>query len=291
MKNTSQKKCCCCENSLWDINRYELLDVCKVCGLAQSKVMPSESELRDYYDKDYYFGEEYIDYTKDRRALEINFKKRVDLILKLSRKKKLNVCEVGSAYGYFLNLIKPFSHKVRGFEMSDEGVDYSNSNFQVNTTTKDFLKTEVSKDQDVVVMWDVIEHLLEPDRYVKKAADLLNKDGLLCVTTGDISSLVAQRQGNRWRMIHPPTHLYYFTKKSLEILFEKNGLEPVYSSYPAHYRNLGSVLGMMILDAERKNRSSSVIKIVASVADRTGLANFNFGVNTRDIILIVGRKK
>lgn len=259
--------------------------------MAQAKSMPTENELRDFYDKDYYFGEEYIDYTKDRKALEVNFRKRVELIRKLSRKKKLNVCEVGSAYGYFLNLIKPHSNKVIGFEMSDEGVEYANKNFQVNTTTKDFMKTKVASNQDVVVMWDVIEHLLRPDEYVEKAAGLLNKGGLFCLTTGDISSMVAKRQGDRWRMIHPPTHLYYFTKKSLEILLERNGIEPIHSSYPAHYRNLGSVLGMMELDAERKGRGSRAVKMATGIADKTGLSKINFGVNTRDIVLMVGRKK
>src|SRR5690606_30901936 len=141
--------CCCCGNALWDTNKYKLLDVCKVCGMGQAKNMPTESELRDFYDKDYYFGEEYIDYTKDRRALEINFEKRVELIRKLSRKSKLNVCEIGSAYGYFLNLIKPYSNKVVGFEMSDEGVEYANKNFKVNTTTDDFMKSKVARNQDV----------------------------------------------------------------------------------------------------------------------------------------------
>lgn len=259
--------------------------------MGKAKEMPTEKELRDFYDKDYYFGEEYIDYTKDRKALEINFQKRVDLIRKLSKKKKLNVCEVGSAYGYFLNLIKPFSKKTVGFEMSDEGVEYANTNFDANTTTKDFMKAKVQKDQDVVVMWDVIEHLLKPEEYVQKASSLLNKGGLFCITTGDISARIAQRQGDRWRMIHPPTHLYYFTKKSLEILFERNGLEPIYVSYPAHYRNLGSVLGMMMIDNERKGRSNEFIRVAAAIADKTRLSNINFGVNTRDIVLMVGRKK
>ena len=75
--------------------------------MGRAKDMPSEDDLRKFYDEGYYFGEEYVDYTKDRKALEVNFKKRVDLIRKLSRKKRLNVCEIGSAYGYFLNLIKP----------------------------------------------------------------------------------------------------------------------------------------------------------------------------------------
>ena len=60
-------------------------------------------------------------------------------------------------------------------------------------------------------MWDTIEHLKRPDLFVQKAAADLRPGGLIALTTGDIGSLNARLRGARWRMIHPPTHLHYFS--------------------------------------------------------------------------------
>lgn len=284
--------CPCCNNNLWDYSTYKLINICKVCGLGIAKKMPTEAELVKHYQKDYYFGDEYVDYTKDRRALEINFTKRVSLLLSLVKKKsKLQVLEIGSAYGFFLNAIKPYSKETLGFEMSQDGVNYANKNFNVNTTNKNFLKTKIKNQQDIVVMWDVIEHLRYPEKYIEKISKTLKKGGIVALTTGDIGAFIARKKGNGWRMIHPPTHLYYFTQKSLEILLEKNGLEPIEIQYPAHYRNLGSVVGMIRLDRERKKKNTKLIKIAEKTINKTGLHKINFGVNTRDIVLVVARKK
>ena len=40
--------------------------------------------------------------------------------------------------------------------------------------------------QDLVVMWDVIEHVKEPASLMKQIARVLRPDGYLAMTTGDI---------------------------------------------------------------------------------------------------------
>ena len=57
-------------------------------------------------------------------------------------------------------------------------------------------------------LWDTIEHLAEPEAYLEKIAKSLPVGGWLFLTTGDIGSPMARARGSRWRMIHPPTHLY-----------------------------------------------------------------------------------
>jgi len=76
---------------------------------------------------------------------------------------------------------------------------------------------------DVITMWDVIEHLLEPQKYMELAKDILRPDGLLCITTGDIGSLDGRFRREQWRMIHSLTHLHYFSRDTLRLLLEKNG--------------------------------------------------------------------
>ena len=62
---------------------------------------------------------------------------------------------------------------------------------------QDFLKWNVKSAQyDIICMWDTIEHLKRPDLFIKKINKVLKKDGLLALTTGDISSIVAKLRGN-----------------------------------------------------------------------------------------------
>ena len=51
--------------------------------------------------------------------------------------------------------------------------------------------------------------------YGEKAYEVLKPGGRLFLTTGDIGSWVARIQGPRWRLIHPPTHLHYFSKATI----------------------------------------------------------------------------
>jgi hypothetical protein len=50
---------------------------------------------------------------------------------------------------------------------------------------------------------------------------------MLFVTTGDIGSTLARWRGSRWRLIHPPTHLHYFSRETVTRLLSRYGLQVV----------------------------------------------------------------
>lgn len=285
--------CCSCGGEEWIKNKYNLLEVCKKCGLVRAKKIPTAEELTRYYQQDYYFGQEYSDYIKDRPALEVNFKKRIDLLNKLSKDSiKLKVLEIGSAYGFFLNLMKQHSSEMIGFEVSSDGAAYSREQFDLNVTNEEFLDFKIKKNYyDVVAMWDVVEHINNPAAYIKKASASLKVGGLLALTTGDIGAALPKARGDKWRMIHPPTHLYYFNKQSMHKLLESNGLSIVHFSHPAHWRNLGSVLEQLRLNNVKSKNKSSIINLFIKLAKKSKMYKLNFGLNTGDIMLVVAEKK
>jgi 2-polyprenyl-3-methyl-5-hydroxy-6-metoxy-1,4-benzoquinol methylase len=146
---------------------YGNLICCQKCGLIMAKNIPTEAEVNKLYQREYFFGKEYFDYKADRPAIEKNFKKRIKSINDKINKKSY-VIEIGSAYGYFLNLIKNKVKKHMGFEVGIDGVEYSRKQFGVNVTNNNFIKCQIGKNKvDLIVMWDVIEHLVEPDKYIK----------------------------------------------------------------------------------------------------------------------------
>jgi hypothetical protein len=103
-------------------------------------------------------------------------------------------------------------------------------------------------------MWDVIEHLSDPGTFLAKAYKECKPGAMVYLTTGDFGALLPRLQGKKWRMIHPPTHLHYFTKKSMTALLEKHGFEPVFFKYPPIYRSLGLIYFALFILNKKPSR-------------------------------------
>lgn len=260
-------------------------------GLVVAEKIPSESELKRLYEKEYFFGMEYSDYIADRPALERNFLGRIKRLKKLGLlKSKNHVVEVGCAYGYFLNLIKNEVKSHQGFDVSPDGIKFAIEDLEVNASNEDFLTTKFPQKVDLVCMWDVIEHVSQPDQFVEKAASILKKGGALALTTGDIGTPLPKARGGKWRMIHPPTHIYYFDKSSMTALLEKYGFKVVSYRYSATYRNTGSVLKQLIVNQKAKGGEATILKGISKISEKLGLTKLNIPLNTFDIMDVIAVK-
>ncbi len=239
---------------------------CKKCGMVVAKEIPTGKELHDLYQQDYFFGMEYADYVADRPALEHNFKRRIARLKRIGALKQGdNVVELGSAYGYFLDLLKPIAGKYIGFDVSEEGIKESKSRGH-NATTKDFLDYPIKDSSvDLVCMWDVAEHLTHPDKYIEKINRILKPGGYLALTTGDVSALIARARGGKWRMIHPPTHVYYFSPETLQKVFARSGLDTVKVWYKGTARNAGSIAEQIISNRKALKKSTRILEFGQSL--------------------------
>jgi len=280
--------CDICGQSSWQ-NKYKTLIECQVCGLIRAQVNPTQAELNKHYSQDYYFGKEYFDYIQDRKAIERNFQKRIDVLDKYFSKKS-DCLEIGCAYGYFLHLMKGRVNSISGFDVSEDAIKYARSILKVKASNKDFINTNF-KNIDTIFMWDVIEHLRNPDQYVAKISKTLKKNGRLILTTGDIGSYMAKKRGDRWRMIHPPTHLFYFSEDSIRKILNKHGLKVVSVTHPGVYRNIDSVFNQLILNKKTTKKSPAFINTAYSLSKLTRLNNIDLKVNTFDIMEVIAVKR
>lgn len=267
------------------------LVACQGCGLVRAREIPSDAELARLYQQDYFFGKEYFDYEADRPALEHNFSKRLKTLAPVLQP-STHLIEVGCAYGYFLNLVKDRVGIHQGFDVTEEGVAFGRRELGVNASNQDFLAASIPAGSvDVVCMWDVIEHLPRPEEFIAKISQVLASGGHLALTTGDISGLVPRLRRGKWRMIHPPTHLYYFAPQTLERLLGNYGLRVTAVRYPSTYRNVGSVVNQIKLNRRAQGKTATPLAWADSLARSTGLANLNLPLNTRDIMEIVAVKQ
>lgn len=75
---------------------------------------------------------------------------------------------------------------------------------------------------DVITLWDVIEHTLNPREMVEHCRRLLKPGGLLVVNYPDIGSWIARLLGRRWLFL-TSVHLYYFDRGTITRLLETTG--------------------------------------------------------------------
>ena len=84
---------------------------------------------------------------------------------------------------------------------------------------------------DVISMIEVIEHVPQPLEPLALAARLLAPGGLLLLTTGNLDSPVARRQGIHYRYCAPEIHVSLFNPRCLAQLYRRVGLEPQFVRY------------------------------------------------------------
>lgn len=236
--------CSVCKKNQF-VTVYENLSIvkCSTCGHVFYNGALGAAEIKEIYGKDYFNGAEYINYVQDKEVIQRNFKERLKRVKKYSSKGEL--LEIGSAYGFFLDLAKD-SFNTTGFEICDDAVQYAKNKLNLNVHCGDFLKKEVNQDfYDVACMYDCIEHLVHPEDFVEKINVSMKKGGILVITTGDINRFIPRIKKSKWRLIHPPSHIHYFSKKTLCMLLEGYGFKILSITYPGIWRSNSVLLGTL----------------------------------------------
>lgn len=259
---------------------------CLNCNYIYADLSLSQEEFEQLYKEGYFKGEEYSDYVNDKNITQVNFRQRLQTLLPfINHPKDATLLEVGSAYGFFLEVAKPNFKNVIGVDVTEEGVKYANEILHQKAYKVDLEKWDFrGKKFDVTCMWDTIEHLRRPDIYLKKISENMNANGVIAITTGDIGSCVAKFRKNKWRLIHPPTHAHYFSKESMTQLLGKFGFEVIYFEHCGLYRRI-DLIAYNILVLRWK------LPAIYNLLKKTGLTSLKLYFNLFDIMFVIARKK
>src|SRR5262249_35120114 len=137
---------------------------------------------------------------------------------------------------------------------------YAQRTFGVDARVGNYIHLELGRKFGMIAMWDTIEHLRRPDQFIAKANNDLEMGGVLALTTGDIGSLNARLRGHKWRMIHPPTHLHYFSAQTMTTLLDRHGFDVVHLSHPGMSRNLRAILYYVLVWRTKHTRWYDALK-------------------------------
>jgi SAM-dependent methyltransferase len=284
----SQLPACCiiCDAIQWQ-PALKVLQQCGNCGFIRADLQIDRAELEALYQESYFRGDEYGDYLADREVHRRNFQRRLTEIRKQLGTPK-SVYEIGCAYGLWLEVVSEHKIPARGIDICQGPVQYARDELKMDATCGDFLTAAITPAaHDLFCMWDTIEHLPRPELFVERIYELLPSGGTFVFTTGDIGSRYARWQGARWRMIHPPTHLHYFSKKSARQLLEKHGFQMLRAHSIGIYRNLHSVLGALeaLKSGWMQKSATAAGRVLPNWFQRCG-----GWVNLGDIMIVMARK-
>lgn len=137
-----------------------------------------------------------------------------------------DLLDVGCGNGSFILAAKENGYDALGIDISAEGVAIANKR-GATALNVDFLTHDFGQLFDVITMWDVIEHLREPEIFLTRAKKLLSPDGILIIKTPSIGKpclqLVRTIKRAAPSLLQTPDHVQFWTKTSMDALLTRTG--------------------------------------------------------------------
>ncbi len=232
---------------------------------------------KELYGRSYYAGDgrrSYLDYAAERENLSRSYRSILSW-LESRAGGPGNLLEVGCAMGFFLEAARTRGWETRGYEVSEHSSAIASQNPDLGVTCADFTSPDVEVvpgSYDAAVALDTIEHVISPETLLAKMNLALKEGGVCLVSTGDFSSLHASIMGRRWRLIQPPEHIHYFSRRGLLTLMKRQGFSPEAVKYPW------------------KTYSAAALAAFFGLRLPRGLGGVPVPVNTMDIMYVLARK-
>ena len=134
-----------------------------------------------------------------------------------------SILDIGSGRGWMLYFLKKYFkyEKAVGTQISENAYLFSRDKLKLEIYNKDLLELSFPKKFDVITLWHVLEHVTEPEKYIERIYQLLDKDGMLFIEVPNFSSWASILTKGHWLALDLKHHLTFFTPASISLLLEK----------------------------------------------------------------------
>ena len=178
---------------------------------------PAPDVLEAFYQKGEYYGR--AEEQAHRLVVEANGRGR--LLEGLARRYKLDrrLLDVGCASGIFLSEAIKLGWTARGVDRSSRVGERARQQTGCRVDIGVFEEMEIPGSPfQVVTAWEVLEHAIDPRRFLAALSRHVAPGGLVAISTPMSDGVVARVLGTRYPMLTPPEHLSLFSWESLKRL-------------------------------------------------------------------------
>ena len=289
--------CDCCESDfVFEKHGLEFV-VCKVCETVYANPRPRPEHLEEYYrnSENYAYWNQHVFPASEVARREKIFKPRVQKVVDICQKYQVTtntILEIGAGFGIFCEEIKKTNLfkriigveptpdlantcRKRGVEIIEEPIE--NINF-------DNIKI------DIVVNFEVVEHLFNPKEFLEKCYQLLVPGGILIITCPNSKGFDIATLAEKSSAVDNE-HLNLFNIKSLVSLIQRCQFEVLETQTPGRL-DAELVRNQVILGNYNLEGQPFLQEVLVDSWDTLGKAFQDFLVDSKlsSNMLIVARK-
>lgn len=198
---------------------------CSQCGLIYLTPRPSMEELDAYYPDDY---EAYQPPSATMSASHSWHARRMwemqaKYVMKFSPVSG-KLLDVGCATGEFLDTIRQYGWQVTGLEVIAKAAQSARQRYQLEVFTGTLETVDLPANAyDVITLWDVLEHLPDPQAALRRCFELLKPGGYLFFSIPNLDSIDRHLFGSKWIGWDTPRHFTLFTHLTLKRILDHTG--------------------------------------------------------------------
>lgn len=223
---------CWCGNTTLVPSPHADYLVCRACGTAKLRAGLATGQVPVTNEQDHLYGEHYWNEHMVRQGYPpLAARARADLAERdqywLMHLLKYflppgRTLEIGCAHGAFVKLLSAAGFDAIGMDMSPGVIRKAKEWFGVEIARGPIEYADPPIGQfDVVLMFDVIEHLATPVETMHEVVGRVAADGLVVVQTPQYDLVT----GSKWFQFRPPEHTFLFSSQSIRVFFRQLGFD------------------------------------------------------------------
>jgi len=216
------------------------------CGFVYVDPLPSESEIKTYYQNYSTHHENYSKKFINPLSLFHKFLRRSEYktLFVSSKSLQIKVLDFGCGNGNLLDFLKEYGLKnLYGYDFDIKALEFSaNKGYNLFNSIS---QVKSNQPYDFIFLNHVIEHISDGQKKIAELLDLLNKDGCLIIRTPNSSSFLANIFNTYWRGWETPRHLNIYNYYNVNNITGNSKIVAKYTSnlsfsgaYHESFRNI-----------------------------------------------------
>lgn len=267
---------------------------CKNCRTLFADPRPPFEVLNKFYSDSpstHFWTEKFFKPVAEARRDKI-FRPRAEYISKiLSGGKRLVVGDIGAGFGLFLEELRKIAPD-NEYVAIEPSLDMSDICREKKFDVKRMCLEEVCDMKggfDLLTAFELIEHLHDPECFLKKAFSLLKPGGHLLSTTLNGNGFDILLLWERSKSVTPPHHLNFLNPYSAGLLFKRAGFDVVETATPGKL-DWDIVEGMIRNEGADAGKFWNMLARFGTETAKVGLQNWISENNLSSHMRILARK-